>query len=65
MLMWVGITLVMVTHDVGLKNFADRVLWMRDGKIQSVEKISVETKQKRIALLKEEHEVRFAEIIDI
>lgn len=48
----------MVTHDVGLKNFADRVLWMRDGKIQSIEKISVGTKQKRIALLKDEHEAR-------
>jgi len=33
------ITLVMVTHDVGLKDFADRVIWMRDGKIKHVEKI--------------------------
>jgi len=32
-----GITLVMVTHDVGLKVFADRVVWMRDGKIQRIE----------------------------
>jgi len=32
-----GITLVMVTHDVGLKMFADRVVWMRDGKIQRIE----------------------------
>jgi len=32
-----GITLVMVTHDVGLKMFSDRVVWMRDGKIQRIE----------------------------
>lgn len=32
-----GVTLVMVTHDVGLKMFADRVVWMRDGKIQRIE----------------------------
>jgi putative ABC transport system ATP-binding protein len=32
-----GITLVMVTHDVGLKSYANRVIWMRDGKIQRVE----------------------------
>jgi len=35
-----GITLVMVTHDVGLKMLADRVVWMRDGKIQRIELIS-------------------------
>lgn len=29
--------MVMVTHDVGLKNFADRIIWMRDGKIQRIE----------------------------
>ena len=34
-----NITLVMVTHDVGLKFFADRIIWMRDGKIQRVETV--------------------------
>jgi len=34
-----NITLVMVTHDMGLKYFADRVIWMRDGKIQRVETV--------------------------
>jgi putative ABC transport system ATP-binding protein len=38
------ITLVMVTHDIGLKYFSDRVLWMRDGKLQRVEIVS-ETKR--------------------
>ncbi len=35
-----GITLVLVTHDIGLKYFADRILWMRDGKLQRVEVVS-------------------------
>eukprot|EP00004_Rigifila_ramosa_P015780 TRINITY_DN368_c0_g1_i2.p1 TRINITY_DN368_c0_g1~~TRINITY_DN368_c0_g1_i2.p1 ORF type:complete len:362 (-),score=74.89 TRINITY_DN368_c0_g1_i2:35-1090(-) len=34
-----GLTLIMVTHDRNLKNFASRVVWMRDGKIQSQEDI--------------------------
>lgn len=33
-----GLTLVMVTHDVHLKSFADRVVWMRDGRIQRIDK---------------------------
>ena len=37
-----GITLVMVTHDVGLKWFSERVIWMRDGKIKTVEIVSEE-----------------------
>ena len=37
-----GITLVMVTHDVGLKWFSERVIWMRDGKIKTVEIVSLE-----------------------
>eukprot|EP01108_Squamamoeba_japonica_P000081 TRINITY_DN1009_c1_g1_i4.p1 TRINITY_DN1009_c1_g1~~TRINITY_DN1009_c1_g1_i4.p1 ORF type:complete len:245 (-),score=175.79 TRINITY_DN1009_c1_g1_i4:65-799(-) len=40
-----GLTLVMVTHDVYLKSFADRVVWMRDGKIQRVERNSDEAKR--------------------
>merc|ERR1712059_227075 len=42
-----NITLVMVTHDVGLKNFADRVIWMRDGKIMRLEVIPEEIRQQR------------------
>jgi ABC-type methionine transport system ATPase subunit len=33
------LTLVMVTHELAHKPFADRVIWMRDGKIQTVEHI--------------------------
>eukprot|EP01091_Cochliopodium_minus_P002182 TRINITY_DN12067_c0_g1_i1.p1 TRINITY_DN12067_c0_g1~~TRINITY_DN12067_c0_g1_i1.p1 ORF type:complete len:413 (+),score=140.07 TRINITY_DN12067_c0_g1_i1:32-1240(+) len=42
-----GITLVMVTHDVSLKFFSDRIIWMRDGKIQRIETVS-ENKKKQV-----------------
>lgn len=48
------ITLVMVTHDVAMRGFADRVVWMRDGKIVRVETISQQTRDSRFALLKED-----------
>jgi putative ABC transport system ATP-binding protein len=51
-----GITMVMVTHDVSLKNFANRVIWMRDGKIQNVEEISQEKRKRRIEELNAELE---------
>jgi len=51
-----NITLVMVTHDVGLKNFANRVIWMRDGKIQNVEKISERRQLQRREDLQREYE---------
>lgn len=38
----------MVTHDVHLKNFADRIIWMRDGKIQRIELVSPEKKKVRL-----------------
>jgi len=37
----------MITHDVSLKNFADRVVWMRDGKIIKVENISENKRKKK------------------
>lgn len=55
-LILLGITMVMVTHDVALKNFANRVIWMRDGKIQHVEEISKEKREKRIDELNKEYE---------
>jgi len=42
-----NITLVMVTHELSLKYFADRVVWMRDGKVQKVE--IVKEAQKKMA----------------
>jgi len=41
-------TLIMVTHDVYLKNFADRVIYMRDGKIAKQEIIPVDIKKKTL-----------------
>jgi len=35
----------MVTHDPYLKNFADKVVWMRDGKVGRVEHIPAEKKE--------------------
>ena len=49
-----GITLVMVTHDVGLKFFADRIIWMRDGKISRVEVVSEHKKSEVYAQLAED-----------
>jgi len=51
-----NITLIMVTHDVGLKNFANRVIWMRDGKIQNVETISEKRRRNRVQQLENEYE---------
>jgi len=48
-----GKTLVMVTHDVGLKNYANRVIWMRDGKIQRIEIIPEERRNAQLDELKQ------------
>jgi len=48
-----GKTLVMVTHDVGLKNYANRVIWMRDGKIQRIEIIPEERRNAQLEELKQ------------
>uniref|UniRef100_A0A7S1KLG9 ABC transporter domain-containing protein n=1 Tax=Percolomonas cosmopolitus TaxID=63605 RepID=A0A7S1KLG9_9EUKA len=40
------ITMVMVTHDPGLKNASDRVIRMRDGKVAGVEVVSVEARNR-------------------
>lgn len=37
-----GITMVMVTHDVALKTFADRVVRMMDGKVHKIINCPVE-----------------------
>lgn len=44
---------------LSLKNFADRVIWMRDGKIQSVEQVGYNTKSERKQQLKAEYKVVF------
>jgi putative ABC transport system ATP-binding protein len=49
-----NITMVMVTHDVGLKSFADRIVWMRDGKIQRIEVTSQTKKRETLKKLQED-----------
>jgi putative ABC transport system ATP-binding protein len=39
-----GMTIIMVTHDVHIKGFADRVFWMRDGKLQRIERVSPDSR---------------------
>ena len=46
--------MVMVTHDVALKNFADRIIWMRDGKIQRIEQVAKHKKLEAIRKVDEE-----------
>ena len=45
------ITLVMVTHDVNLKYFADKIVWMRDGLVQRVEDVSREQQEEAASKL--------------
>jgi len=40
-----GITLIMVTHDIALKNFAHRVIHMVDGKVFKVETVKEKVRQ--------------------
>lgn len=40
-----GMTMVFVTHDVNIKNYAHRVVRMRDGKIASIETIPEKLRQ--------------------
>lgn len=45
----------MVTHDVHLKGYAHRVIWMRDGKIMRVEHRKEEHRQKELKQLEKEY----------
>ena len=31
-----GITMIMVTHDIHLRNYADRIVHLRDGKVRKM-----------------------------
>lgn len=62
--------MVMVTHDVALKSYADRVIWMRDGKISRTELISAEKKKEtlhkldaELEAIKENKKQKFTEAI--
>lgn len=47
------ITMIMVTHDVGLKYFAHRVVRMNDGKVARIDTISQQARHKIISELEE------------
>jgi len=47
------ITMIMVTHDVALKTFADRVVRMADGKIAKIEEVEPEVREAQIKHLNE------------
>ena len=47
------ITMIMVTHDVGLKTFANRVVRMADGKIHKIEEIDPNHRQEIVNNLNE------------
>lgn len=49
-----GLTMVMVTHDVYMKQYAHRVMHLRDGKIHTLESIPTEASDAAITHLKEE-----------
>lgn len=43
----------MVTHDVALKNYANRVVRMVDGKVNAIETIQKEKRDENIRVLSE------------
>lgn len=48
-----GITMVMVTHDQGLKYFANRVVKMSDGKVLKIQDVDMAVRNRYIAELEE------------
>ena len=48
-----GITMVMVTHDVALKAFANRVIRMADGKVSKIQEMPKEIREEQIKVLEE------------
>lgn len=50
--MYVDMTMIMVTHDMYLKNFAHRVIWMRDGKVAKIEAIGQACRDRAMLELK-------------
>lgn len=44
--------MAMVTHDVYLKNFAHRVIYMFDGKVARIETVTEETRAAALAELR-------------
>ncbi len=43
----------MVTHDIGLKNYATKVVRMLDGKIHKIEENSIENRREHLTALRQ------------
>ncbi|ELP90500.1 ABC transporter, putative [Entamoeba invadens IP1] len=53
-----GLTLLMVTHDVSLKNLADRVVWMRDGKVGKIENMDPVKRKEALDVIDQKFELK-------
>ena len=53
-----GITLIMVTHDMSLKNLCQRIIWMRDGKIGKIENVTDDQRKEALKLIDEKFELK-------
>ncbi|KEG12265.1 putative ABC transporter [Trypanosoma grayi] len=51
-----GLTMVMVTHDVYMKPYAHRILYMRDGKVQNVEHVDPSVRERALIALERDAE---------
>ncbi|RNF10456.1 putative ABC transporter [Trypanosoma conorhini] len=59
-----GLTMVMVTHDVHMKPYAHRVLYLRDGKLQHVETVDSRVREMALSKLRRNAEHALAGIND-
>ncbi|ESL11904.1 40S ribosomal protein S8 [Trypanosoma rangeli SC58] len=59
-----GLTMVMVTHDVNMKQYSHRVLYLRDGKLQRVETVDPRVREMALNKLKKDAEKALKGISD-
>lgn len=60
-----NLTMVMVTHDVYMKQYASRILYLRDGKVNRVETVPNEVRSMALATLEEQVAADTARINEI
>eukprot|EP00824_Muranothrix_gubernata_P009614 TRINITY_DN22318_c0_g1_i2.p1 TRINITY_DN22318_c0_g1~~TRINITY_DN22318_c0_g1_i2.p1 ORF type:complete len:396 (-),score=67.96 TRINITY_DN22318_c0_g1_i2:19-1206(-) len=53
-----GITIMMVTHDLSLKNFGHRALWIRDGKLHHIDHNTAEQRHEALRAIQENLRIR-------
>lgn len=52
--------MIMVTHDEYLKSFCHRIVYMRDGKVERIEKVPKRKREHALELLQEQLEKQAA-----